>query len=148
MCIRDRGDNGLATALFGRLDPAQRMFRWSCGGHPPPLLIGAAGVRLLPCPAGVMLGAVPATRATYADAYAAVAPDDLLVLYTDGLIERRDQDLDAGFAALIRAADDLAGRPAESVCAALIDRMLPGQEHEDDVCLLVLRLVPGVGRRP
>ena len=57
--ITGLGDNGLATALFGRLDPAQRMFRWSCGGHPPPLLIGAAGVRLLSCPAGVMLGRRP-----------------------------------------------------------------------------------------
>ena len=94
-----------------------------------------------------MVGVVPTgpatpTRTTGLD------PGDLLVLYTDGLIERRDQDLDAGFAALIRAADDLAGRPAETVCAALTDRMLPDQEHEDDVCLLVLRLVPGEDRRP
>ena len=65
-------------------------------GHPPPLLIGAAGVRLLSCPAGVMLGAVPAARARYADAHAEVEPDDVLVLYTDGLIERRDRDLDEG----------------------------------------------------
>jgi phosphoserine phosphatase RsbU/P len=138
------GDHGMATALFGRIDPAQRMFRWSCGGHPPPLLIGAAGVRLLPCLAGVMLGAVPADRARYADAHAALEPGDLLVLYTDGLIERRDRDLDNGFAALARAAGDLHGRPAETVCAMLLDRLLPDQEHEDDVCLLVLRVLPAV----
>ena len=147
--ITGLGDNGMATALFGRIDPAQRMFRWSCGGHPPPLLIGAAGVRLLSCPAGVMLGAVPAARARYADAHAAVEPDDLLVLYTDGLIERRDRDLDEGFAALARAAGDLHGQPAETVCATLMDRLLPDQEHEDDVCLLVLRVLPAdAGRRP
>jgi sigma-B regulation protein RsbU (phosphoserine phosphatase) len=138
--ITGLGDNGLATALFGRVDPAQRMFRWACGGHPPPLLIGAAGARVLSCPPGVMLGAVPAAR--YADAHAAVEPDDLLVLYTDGLIERRDRDLDEGFAALLRAAADLGGRPAATVCAALVDRLLPNQEHEDDVCLLVLRVLP------
>ena len=140
--ITGSGDDGLATALFGRLDPAQRMFRWSCGGHPPPLLIGAAGVRLLSSPVGVMLGAVPAPRAHYADVHAAVEPDDVLVLYTDGLIERRDRDLDEGFAALTRAAGDLRGRPAEAVCATLMDRLLPDQEHEDDVCLLVLRVLP------
>jgi PAS domain S-box-containing protein len=140
--ITGLGDSGMATALFGRIDPAQRMFRWTCGGHPPPLLIGAAGVRLLSCPAGVMLGAVPAARAHYADAQAAVEPDDLLVLYTDGLIERRDRDLDEGFAALAQAADDLHGQPAETVCATLMDRLLPDQEHEDDVCLLVLRVLP------
>jgi sigma-B regulation protein RsbU (phosphoserine phosphatase) len=144
--ITGLGDTGLATALFGRIDPAQRMFRWSCGGHPPPLLIGAAGVRLLPSPTGVMLGAVPAARARYADAHAAVEPDDVLVLYTDGLIERRDRDLDEGFAALARAAGDLRGRPAETVCATLMDRLLPDQQHEDDVCLLVLRVLPGIPR--
>jgi serine phosphatase RsbU (regulator of sigma subunit) len=138
--ITGLGDNGLATALFGRIDPAQRAFRWSCGGHPPPLLIGAAGPRLLSCPAGVMLGAVPSGR--YDDARVAVEPGDLLVLYTDGLIERRDSDLDQGFAALADAAGDLHGRPAEAACAALMDRLLPDEEHEDDVCLLVLRVLP------
>ena len=123
------------------------MFRWSCGGHPPPLLIGAAGARLLSCPAGVMLGAVSSARAHYADAHAAVEPDDLLVLYTDGLIERRDRDLDEGFAALAQAAGDLHGQPAETVCATVMDRLLPGQEHEDDVCLLVLRVLPDDGPR-
>jgi serine phosphatase RsbU (regulator of sigma subunit) len=144
--ITGLGDSGLATALFGRLDPAQRMFDWACGGHPPPLLIGAAGVRLLPSPTGVMLGADPAAR--YADAHEAVEPDDLLVLYTDGLIERRDQDLDQGFDALIRAAGGLGGQPAETVCATLMDRLLPDQEHEDDVCLLVLRVLPADGPPP
>jgi serine phosphatase RsbU (regulator of sigma subunit) len=144
--ITGLGDNGLATALFGRLDPAQSTFRWACGGHPPPLLIGAGGVRLLSCPAGVMLGAVPAAH--YADAEAHVESDDLLVLYTDGLIERRDRDLDEGFAALTRAADDLRGRPVDTVCATLVERMLPDQEHEDDVCLLVLRVLPPDGPRP
>ena len=57
-----------------------------------------------------MLGAVrggPLRRR----ARAAVEPDDLLVLYTDGLIERRDRDLDEGFAALARAAGDLPASP-------------------------------------
>lgn len=138
--ITGLGDSGMATALFGRLDPALRRFSWACGGHPPPLLVGAAGVRLLPCPTGVMLGAVPA--AGYADAHAVLEPDDLLVLYTDGLIERRDRDLDEGFAALIGASEDLRGQPAETVSATLLDRLLPDQEHDDDVCLLVLRVLP------
>jgi phosphoserine phosphatase RsbU/P len=138
--ITGLGDNGLATALFGRIDPGQRMFRWSCAGHPPPLLIGAAGARLRFCPAGVMLGAVP--EAAFADVHASVEPDDVLVLYTDGLIERRDRDLDEGFAALTQAGDDLRGQAAETVCATLMDRLLPDQEHEDDVCLLVLRVLP------
>ena len=60
---------------------------------------------------------------------------------------RRDRDLDQGFAALARAAGDLHGEPAETVCATVMDRLLPGQEHEDDVCLLVLRVLPDDGPR-
>jgi sigma-B regulation protein RsbU (phosphoserine phosphatase) len=146
--ITGLGDNGMATALFGRVDPAQRVFRWSCGGHPPPLLIGASGARLLSSPAGIMLGAVPAARARYADAEVAVEPDDLLVLYTDGLIERRDIDLDEGFATLVRAGGDLRGQSADAVCTTLMHRLLPDQEHEDDVCLLVLRILPAAPPRP
>jgi sigma-B regulation protein RsbU (phosphoserine phosphatase) len=69
-------------------------------------------------------------------------PDGVLVLYTDGLVERRDRDLDAGGAALLEAAADLAGKPAMEVCASLAARMLPGGGHEDDVCLLVVELIP------
>src|SRR3954467_15918282 len=124
------------------------MFRLAIGGHPPPLLIRAPLESLLSCAAGVMLGAVPASRARYAGVLAVIEPDDLLVLYTDGLIERRDRDLDAGFAALAPAAEDLHGRPAETVCATLMDRLLPDQEHEDDVCLLVLHVLSPRSPRP
>jgi PAS domain S-box-containing protein len=134
-------ESGLATAVFGRLQPSRRALRWASAGHLPPLLIGPTGARLLANPAGRMLGATSGTGFT--DALVLLSPDDLLLLYTDGLVERRDRDLDAGFAALVDAASDLAGRPAESVCDALLDRLLPSPGHDDDVCLLAFRLTPG-----
>jgi|SRR4051794_39614992 len=111
-------------------------------GHLPALLITSTGARLVGNPAGMMLGALPAL---FTDAHAHLHAGDLIVLYTDGLIERRDRDLDADFAALTAAAQDLAGQPAETVCSTLLDRLLPTEGHEDDVCLLAFRISPGVG---
>jgi serine phosphatase RsbU (regulator of sigma subunit) len=131
-------DGGLATCLFGRLEPSRRTLEWASAGHLPPLVISPSGVRLLANPAGMMLGASAGTR--FVDALVSLSHDDLVVLYTDGLIERRDRDLDTGFAALVDAARDLVRQPAGTVCDALLDRLLPAHGHEDDVCLLALRL--------
>lgn len=137
--LADRlAEGGLATAAFGLLDVGARTFRWASAGHPPPLLITAAGPRLLDPPPGMMVGAAP--EAAYDDAAEQLAAGDLLVLYTDGLIERRSSDLDADSDALLAAAVDLAGRHAEEVCDALITRLVPAAGPEDDVCLLVLEL--------
>jgi len=138
-------DGGLATAVFGLFDTARRTFRWASAGQPPPMVIGTDGPRLLSPPVGTMLGADPGFR--FDDVVEPLQPGDLLVLYSDGLIERRNSDLDADFAALLVAADDLAGRTAEQVSAALVARLVPRGGHEDDVCLLVLE-VPGAGTVP
>jgi PAS domain S-box-containing protein len=131
-------EGALATAIYGRVDVDRCTFTWAGAGHPPPLVISAEGPRFLDAPAGMMLGAAAGT--SYGDADVPIPPDGVLVLYTDGLVERRDRDLDAGGAALLEAAADLAGRPAEEICAILVARMLPGGGHEDDVCLLVVEL--------
>jgi phosphoserine phosphatase RsbU/P len=136
-------DSGLATAVFGRLQPSRHTMRWASAGHLPPLVISPTGVRLLANPAGMMLGASAGTG--FADSLAPLSQEDLLLLYTDGLIERRDRDLDAGFAALLDAAADLVRQPAETVCDVLLDRLLPARGHEDDVCLLALRLTSRAG---
>ena len=87
-----------------------------------------------------MLGALPSVERT--ETVCEVPNGSTVLFYTDGLIERRDRDLDEGSAALVQAAGDLRGQSAETVCATLTDRLLPGQEHEDDVCLLVVRVAP------
>jgi len=133
-------DGGMATVAFGVLDPAEGTFRWAGAGHPPPLLIRADGARLLSPPVGMMLGADPA--ASYADVVVPLDVGDLLVLYSDGLIERRNSDLDADLGALVAAAHDLTGTSAEAVCSALLARLAPTASHDDDICLLVVGL-PG-----
>lgn len=131
-------DSGLATAIFGLLDLTGGTFRWAGAGHPPPLLIGEEGARLLPQAVGMMLGADAGS--SFQEVTAPLHPGELLVLYTDGLIERRNSDLDADMSTLLSAADDLAGRSPEEVCAALVERLVPAG-HDDDICLLVLELL-------
>jgi serine phosphatase RsbU (regulator of sigma subunit) len=142
----------VATALFGRIEQtgAQavqglRRLRWSNAGHPPPLLIEPDGTpRLLYSTPDLLLGARP--DAERADHTLDLAPGATLLLYTDGLVERRGADLDRGFAWLLRAARRYAGLPLDGLCDALLDEV--GGRTEDDIALLALRARPEDRPRP
>jgi serine phosphatase RsbU (regulator of sigma subunit) len=62
-----------------------------------------------------------------------------VLLYTDGLVERRDSVIDAGMDRLVAHLRELAGRPLDELCDALLDRMLAGTP-QDDVALVAVRL--------
>ena len=76
-------------------------------------------------------------------------PGTLLVLYTDGLIERRGEVITAGFDRLEAAAKAVAHRPLEEVCDDLLHQLGVDEARPDDVALMVVRLAPsstaGVG---
>ncbi|WP_369130458.1 SpoIIE family protein phosphatase [Modestobacter roseus] len=155
----DRASAGLdldtmATAVVARLeqdDPelqhSETRVRWASAGHPPPVLIGVDGtVTLLDDQApDLLLGVDP--RTSRSDRVAVVDRGGTLLLYTDGLVERRDRDLDAGLAELRRVLIDLADLPLEQLCDQLLARMyLP--DTEDDVALLAVRVHPQDLPRP
>ena len=73
--------------------------------------------------------------------------DAVVVLYTDGLVERRDSDLDAGTARLQAVLSELAGCDLDELCDELLTRMLP-EAPEDDVALVAVRLHPQDRPRP
>jgi serine phosphatase RsbU (regulator of sigma subunit) len=140
----------LATALVARLEQdapelaaGDTRVRWSTAGHPPPVLIGADGtVGLLDCTdPDLLLGVDPTSPRT--DRVATIARGSTLLLYTDGLVERRDRDIDAGIAELCRVLGGLADVPLQELCDRLLQEMfLP--DTEDDVALLAVRLHPQV----
>ncbi len=116
---------------------------YSCAGHPYPLLVPPDG-------RPVFLGsgrrppvAVQENDAeihpTDATATADLPPGGLILLYTDGLIERAGETLDDGFARLKSAAAECADLPVESVCAELLSRLTPPTGYRDDVVVLALR---------
>jgi len=140
--MSDTGMTTLATVVLARVDvgPAgSRVLRWSNAGHPPPLVLRAdGGAELLERPRNLLLGVDPASDRT--DHELPIGPGDTVVLYTDGLVERRDATLDDGLDRLVEAATALAGCGVEELCDALLAAIAPDQS--DDVALLVLRVQP------
>jgi serine phosphatase RsbU (regulator of sigma subunit) len=144
--LAELGVSTLDTAVLACVGPAgegapagARSLTWSTAGHPPPLLLHpGAAPQLLDRAGGLLLGVDPG--APRGDAHETLPPGAVVVLYTDGLVERRDSDLDAGLDRLRTAAADLAGRPAAEVCDALLSRLAP--ERADDVALLAVRVLP------
>ncbi len=127
----------------------QRLLHWSNAGHPPPLLITPDGrAELLWRPADPLLGLDPDSTRTHTRTNHTIVldPGCTLVLYTDGLVERRREPLDDGLDRLLAAAADLQDLAPEQFCDALLQRL--GADAEDDVALLVLRPEPAPAPGP
>jgi len=129
------------TCVLARVErrgPGRFRLHYAVAGHPPPLLIGADGTaRYLNGGRSPMLGADPDPRP--GSAVEPLPPGATLLLYTDGLVERRTEDLGTGLERLRRHASDLAGAPLEVCCDTLLDR-LPDADGDDDVAMVGVRL--------
>jgi anti-sigma regulatory factor (Ser/Thr protein kinase) len=119
---------------------------YSCAGHPYPLLIPADGEPVFldsgrRPPVAVRDNRVngEADHSAGVTATADLPAGGLILLYTDGLIERTGETLDEGFARLQAAAAACADLPVESACAELLARMTPAAGFRDDVVVLALR---------
>jgi len=134
-----------ATCILGEISDGATRFRWSSAGHPPPLLQRDGTVSFLQDGTGVLLGVTDGEGAE--EASIDLVPGDVIVLYTDGLIERRGSSLSDGLARLAAAMSSLGGRTADEICDGLLDAMAPGEEQDDDVAILVARVAPDVGAR-
>jgi phosphoserine phosphatase RsbU/P len=128
----------LATVIVATiiLRPRDTLVCWSNAGHPPPLLIRSSGPAQLLHTAPELLVGVDAREAR-TDHEITLHRGDTLLLYTDGLVERRSIDLDDGLAGLRTAADGLGRWPLSELADRLLTAV-PGQ-HLDDVALLAIR---------
>ncbi|WP_328223676.1 SpoIIE family protein phosphatase [Streptomyces sp. NBC_00310] len=132
-----------ATCLYAVYDPVSRRCSLARAGHPAPVLVapdGAAGFLELPAGPPLGLGGVP-----FESVEVALAPGSLLALYTDGLVESRQRDLDAGLEALRTALTAPAGS-LEDVCEHVVRTALP-DGPVDDAALLLVRTRALDGRR-
>lgn len=123
-----------ATALFGVYDPTTGSFTWACAGHVPPAVVAGGVASFAPAPTGLPLGV---GGDGYGTATLSLAPGDSLVLYTDGLVERRKESIDEGLGRLLEAipAD---GASAADACDEVLERLGVVDGRNDDVCVLVL----------
>ena len=142
MCHLTAGVVG--TVVCGLYNPETRVLRWARAGHLPPVLLRPGTGRELPLPGGVLLGMAP--DADYEEATLSLEPGDTLLLFTDGLIERRGESIEdvlGKFVATVAASDPSTGPDGgELDAAALADRVLASAASDtgDDACLVVVRL--------
>ncbi|MER5430081.1 SpoIIE family protein phosphatase [Streptomyces sp. NPDC002588] len=125
----------IVTCLYAVYDPRTRRCRIANAGHMPPALAGpghAAFLLELPTGAPLGVGGIPFETVT-----TVLAPGDLLVLYTDGLVETRQHPIDDRLSVLLGFLDE-PERPLEEICDLLLYGLRHPDDH-DDVALLVAR---------
>jgi anti-sigma regulatory factor (Ser/Thr protein kinase) len=141
----EQGPTEMATLCYATFDPHRGELAWTLAGHPPPLVVppGAEPVFLAARPAPP-IGADP--RGRFRTATTVLATGTTLLLYTDGLVERRGESLDIGLERLAHRAR-LAPALLDAACDDVIDHLLGVMPPSDDVALLGLRYV-GAQRGP
>jgi hypothetical protein len=123
-----------ATAAVAVIDPAQRTLRYCLAGHPPLLLRDPDGtLTLLDEARGPLLGFEAGDRPEWVVTF---VPGSCLVLFTDGLVERRGEIIDAGLARLGTALTAAATLDPVNLCEALIEQSLPRTGRSDDTAVL------------
>ena len=138
------GWDSMATACVLTLEPATGRVTYANAGHPPPLVLGADGVvRPMRETLSVPLGALDAPG--YTNATVSLEPTATLVLYTDGLVEQRDELLDRGIERLEHALVADGPNEPEQICERVIRLTLGPAGATDDVTLLAVQATPTLG---
>ena len=142
MCHLTSGVVG--TVVCGLYNSQTDVLRWARAGHLPPVLVRGGVARDLPLPGGVLLGMDP--DAGYEEAIQPLEFGDTVLLFTDGLIERRGESIEdvlGEFLTTVAVSHDTAGPDGgEPTAAAQADRILAStaSDTDDDACLVVVRI--------
>ena len=137
-------DGEFATLFVGRLDLEKQVLEYTNAGHPPPLLRRPDGETVWlddarTFPIGVEVS-VPCPTATIE-----LEPDTILLLYTDGLVERRARSLEEGLAKLKWVIEKGADDPEKLVEEVIAEIVEDGAEHSDDIAMVTFRFLPKPG---
>lgn len=135
------------TVCVALLDPADGAVTYCTAGHPPPLLVTDGRARYLPGTGAGPLG----TGGSFPVRTDRLGVGDLLLLYSDGILERPGRIVPAGSEELARVATDIAaGRafndpgatPADRICTQAVELLVRATGHADDITLLAAQRVP------
>jgi serine phosphatase RsbU (regulator of sigma subunit) len=135
------GESEIVTVLYLLLHPATGVMSFASAGHLPPLVMRVGAADFLDVTPQPPLGAAPLMSSERGEQSAVLAPDAALLLYSDGLVERRGRDLDKGLDRL-RVAAAKAYTDPEMPLDQLINELLEqlvGNHRPDDVAVLVAR---------
>jgi len=128
-------DGHFATVLCGTVDVDERRVTFANAGHPRPLVITSSGAEFVATPVGVPIGVVRGSE--YLDVTATMPPGATLLLYTDGLVERRGEPIDVGLERLRQAAQGHDGS-FEALLTDILHEAIP-EGSDDDTAILGLR---------
>lgn len=128
----------LVTVVYCLIEPPSGEITVANAGHLPPVIIDAAGSRALPTTGGTPLGVDAGPREVTT---ITLEPGAALVAFTDGLVERRREDIDLGLQRLLDATANAANTSAKAILGRALRAGTAGAQaiHDDDVTVLVLR---------
>jgi serine phosphatase RsbU (regulator of sigma subunit)/PAS domain-containing protein len=124
----------IASACCALYEPGRRRLLLANAGHPSPVLVRGGAAKLLPQPGGTMLGVDQ--QSTYAEETIILEPGDVLLLYTDGLVERRTHSPEENAEQLLAQAAE-----PDPDLGVFVDRILAGAQADtdDDTCVVAVR---------
>jgi serine phosphatase RsbU (regulator of sigma subunit)/PAS domain-containing protein len=131
----------VGTVVCGLYNPGTHVLRWARAGHLPPVLVRDGSAAELPLPGGVLLGMDP--DAGYEEATESLRPGDTLLLFTDGLIERRGESIVDVLGEFVATLGPLSGADGRELTAATqADQVLAKavSDTDDDACLVAVRI--------
>jgi hypothetical protein len=143
--VRSLNEEILVTCVYAIYDPFTRRMALANAGHPPPLLASAHGCHPMEVPPDMPLGIGPLGPGggrgpvQFTDHIFSVPPGDVLIMYTDGVVERRDQSVDQGVRTLCSAIERVVREP-RAICRAAL--RAAGSAAHDDQAVLAMATSP------
>jgi anti-sigma regulatory factor (Ser/Thr protein kinase) len=135
--VQSMGEYAMATAAYAIFDPESARLRIATAGHPPPIIVSGRSARVIDLTPGAPLGGFP--YGTCPEEEVSLQTGEIVVLYTDGLVERRGVPLSEGIETL---ASVLArATTGEKACQLAVAEMVPPEGLTDDVAIVTMRNV-------
>ena len=133
--VQSMGEYAMATASYAVFDPETARLRVATAGHLPPVVLAGPSSRVVEVTPGAPLGGFP--YGSCPEQEISLGPEEIVMLYTDGLVERRGVPLNAGIEQLIELTEGATS--AEEACQLAIVGMVPPEGLRDDVAILALQ---------
>lgn len=135
--VRVFSPDTMVTALYGALDPRSGCFEFALAGHLPPVLCGPGRCELVDVRADPPLG----LGERYTSRTITLAPEQTLIAFTDGVIERRSEPIWAGLDRLLETCAP-GPRTTDALCEHVMREMLAEVPNDDDAAVVAVRLAP------
>lgn len=142
-CARGSGGTDFVTCACVVLDVSRRSLSYASAGHPPSMKVSPDGtVRMLDLAQTPPLGRLENT--SWPEVELPLDSGDLVVMYSDGLIERRGQSIDSGLNRLIEIVTNLQRQPVDEIATATLQTLAAEYPPEDDVVMICAKFTPPV----